>query len=51
MVYGIKPQRHRAHGGRTNGDYYYRGANWAGLFKVIGMIYVGGQIIYNHLVI
>ena len=25
MVYGIKPQRHRAHGGRTDGDYYLLG--------------------------
>ena len=24
VVYGIEPQRHRVHGGRTNGDDYYQ---------------------------
>ena len=27
VVYGIEPQSHRAHGGRTDGDDYYPGSN------------------------
>ena len=27
VVYGNKPQSHRAHGGRTDGDDYYQEAN------------------------
>jgi hypothetical protein len=33
MVYGNKPQRRRAHGGRTTENYNYLGRNYPGLLK------------------
>jgi hypothetical protein len=34
VVYGIEPQRHRAHGGRTNGDDLVLLKKYEVLFKV-----------------